>query len=213
MLYQIAHPLVSFFAKVFFRLQVSGLENVPKTGGVIISANHNSYFDIPLLGCALTRPADHIAKHELFENKLIGSFLRKMGGFPLRRGKADHQAIKEALSRLKRGRLLSYYPEGSRSKNGQLQKGKPGLGMIVVASGVNVVPAFIKGTHKIRPFRKVTICFGKPINFNGLIENSKKEEMLSKILYASISSKVMVEISRLGQQIDECPNQIHTKRS
>ncbi len=201
MLYQIAHVLVSCFAKLFFRLQVIGLEHVPKEGGVIVSANHSSYFDIPLLGCALNRPIDNIAKSELFQNKLIAAFLKSLGGFPVRRGKGDHTAMKEAAGRLKAGRLLSIYPEGTRTKDGALQKGKAGIGMLVATSRAPVVPVFIEGTYHIRPFRQVTVCFGKPIDFKEMIENAEKEEMHRKVLYGTISSKVMIEIAALKNQV------------
>lgn len=200
MLYQFAHVLVSFLAKIFFSLRVEGIENVPKEGGVIVSANHNSYFDIPLLGCALRRPADNIAKSELFKNKILGHFFRKLGGFPIRRGKADRLAMKESILRLKQGRLLSYYPEGTRSPDGQLQSGRPGIGKVVVESGVKVVPVYIRGTHRVRPFHSVTIRFGKPIDFSEEIETAEREGMHPKILYGTISSKVMEGISALNYE-------------
>lgn len=207
MLYQIAHAVVSFFAKVFFRLEVVGVEHVPKEGGAILSANHSSYFDIPLLGCALPRPVDNIAKSELFKNRLIGSFLKKLGGFPIRRGKADRMAIQEAVKRLKSGHLLSYYPEGTRTKDGGLQKGKSGIGMIVREAGVNVVPVYIRGTYQIRPFRKVTIQFGLPIDFQQEIAEATREKMHPKILYGRISVKIMTEIASLEKQFvgDDLP--------
>ncbi len=200
MLYQFAHVLVFFLAKICFSLRIEGVENVPKVGGVIVSANHNSYFDIPLLGCALPRPADNIAKSELFKNKILGHFFRKLGGFPIRRGKADRLAMNESIHRLKQGRLLSYYPEGTRSKDGNLQSGKPGIGKVVVESGVKVVPAYIQGTHRVRLFHSVRIRFGKPIDFSEQIETAKKEGMHSKTLYGTISTKVMKEISALNDE-------------
>lgn len=201
MLYQIAHVFVSFFAKVIFRLKITGVGNVPKAGGVIICANHNSYFDIPLLGCALPRPVDNIAKSELFRNKIIAILFRKLGGFPIRRGQIDRSAMKEAVRRLKAGRMLSYYPEGTRSKNGRLQKPKAGIGRIVVESGVVVVPVYIHGSHRPKPFRQVMIHFGKPIDFKMEIDAAEKERVHTKILYATISGKIMVEIATLKKEL------------
>lgn len=162
-----------------------------------MSANHNSYFDIPLLGCALSRRADNIAKRELFNNRIVSAFFRSLGGFPIKRGQADHGAIREAVKRLRAGHLLSFYPEGTRSRDGRLQKGKPGVGMIVAESGVLVVPAFIQGTAPVRIFRQVTICFGKPIDFSEQIINARKEGMNQKILYGTISAGIMVGIALL----------------
>ncbi len=201
MLYQIAHILVSLFAKIVFRLKVVGVDNVPKTGGVIVCANHNSYWDIPLLGCALPRPVDNIAKSELFRNKIIAFLFRKLGGFPIRRGKIDRSAMKEAVSRLQAGRMLSYYPEGTRSKDGRLQKPKPGVGRVVLESRVVVVPVYIYGSHCPRFFRQVTISFGPPIDFKTEIETSEKEGVHAKILYATISGKIMMEIAVLENKL------------
>ncbi len=201
MLYQTAHIFVSLFAKIFFRLKVLGVENVPKRGGVIICANHNSYWDIPLLGCALPRPVDNIAKSELFRNKIIAILFRKLGGFPIRRGKIDRSAMKEAVSRLQAGRMLSYYPEGTRSKDGGLQNPKPGIGRVVSESEVVVVPVYIHGTHRAKFFRQVMIHFGKPIDFKMEIETAGKEGMHAKILYATISGKIMIEIAALRKQL------------
>ncbi len=200
MFYHIAHIVVSFLSKLFFRLKVVDVSNVPKEGGVIVAANHNSYFDIPLLGCALHRPADNIAKSELFQIRLIAVLFRALGGFPIRRGKADRKAIGEAVKRLKAGRLLSYYPEGTRSKDGRLQKGKSGIGWVVSASGATVVPAYIKGTHPVRIFRQVTIRFGRPIDFKPLIKNGGKEGMQAKNLYGTISSEIMGKIAELEKE-------------
>jgi len=196
-LYRIAHIVVFALAKCFFRLKVIDVANVPKEGGVIVAANHNSYFDIPLLGCALHRPADNIAKSELFQIRLIAFFFRALGGFPIRRGHADRKAIGEAVRRLKAGRLLSYYPEGTRSKDGKLQKGKSGIGWVVAGSGATVVPAYIKGTHPTRIFRRVTIRFGSPIDFKALLKKSDHEGMQAKNLYGTISSEIMGKIAEL----------------
>ncbi len=201
MFYQTAHILVSLFAKVFFRLKVLGVENVPKRGGVIICANHNSYWDIPLLGCALPRPVDNIAKSELFRNKIIAILFRKLGGFPIRRGKIDRSAMKEAVIRLQAGGMLSYYPEGTRSKDGSLQKAKPGIGRVVVESGTPVIPVYIHGSHSPRFFRQIVIHFGPPIDFKTTIEIAGKEGMHAKILYATISGKIMIEIAALKKQL------------
>lgn len=200
MLYQIAHILVSVFAKFFFRLKVIDVSNVPKEGGVIVAANHNSYFDIPLLGCALNRPADNIAKSELFQIRVIAALFRALGGFPVRRGRADRKAIEEAVRRLKAGRLLSYYPEGTRSKDGRLQKGKSGIGWVVAGSGARVVPAYIKGTHPTRIFRQVTIRFGRPIDFNPRLKNLDHKGMQAKNFYGTISAEIMEKIAQLEKE-------------
>jgi 1-acyl-sn-glycerol-3-phosphate acyltransferase len=206
MLYRIAHVVVWTLARLFFRITVIGESHVPREGGVIVAANHNSYFDIPLLGCVLSRRADNIAKSELFRNPIVAFFFRTLGGFPVRRGTIDRRAIGEAVRRLKAGHLLAMYPEGTRSKDGRLQLPKPGIGMIVAQSGVKVVPAYIRGTAPVRPFRRVTVIFGQPIDFKGPIqeiERGEKEGINPKILYATISQEIMNEIAVLERTLVE----------
>ncbi|MFQ5781136.1 MAG: lysophospholipid acyltransferase family protein [Nitrospiria bacterium] len=205
MLYKIAHLLVYILARVFFRLAVIGADNVPKEGGVIVAANHNSYFDIPLLGCSLFRRADNIAKSELFRNRVIAALFRALGGFPVRRGRIDRSAITEAVKRLKAGRLLALYPEGTRSKDGRLQPPKPGVGLIVVRAGVKVVPAYIHGTHPVRPFRPVTIIFGKPLDFKGEVASVEKEGMNPKMLYGKIATEIMAHLAQLERVLSDRP--------
>ncbi|HZR47166.1 MAG TPA: lysophospholipid acyltransferase family protein [Candidatus Manganitrophaceae bacterium] len=203
MLYRIAHVVVYILARVFFRLKVIGEEHVPGAGGVLVAANHNSYFDIPFLGCALRRRADNIAKSELFENRIVAAFFRALGGFPVKRGRVDRMAMQEAVDRLKAGRLLAYYPEGTRSKDGRLQPAKSGIGLVVAQSGAVVVPAYIRGTGPVRLFRPVTVLFGKPLDFKGRIEAAEKEGVNPKELYVTISQEIMGEIALLERSILE----------
>ncbi len=201
MLYRIAHVVVYILAKVFFRLKVVGGENVPGEGGVLVAANHNSYFDIPFLGCALRRQADNIAKSELFENRIVAAFFRTLGGFPVKRGRVDRAAMHEAVGRLKAGRLLAYYPEGTRSRDGRLQPAKSGIGLVVAQSGAVVVPAYIRGTGPVRLFRQVTVVFGKPLDFKGPVEAAEKEGVNPKELYVTISQKIMGQIAQLEKNL------------
>lgn len=203
MLYRIAHVVVYLFAKVFFRLKVIGEANVPREGGGIVAANHNSYFDIPFLGCALRRRADNIAKSELFENRVVAFFFRALGGFPVRRGRVDRMAMHEAVERLKAGRLLAYYPEGTRSKDGRLQPAKSGIGLVVVQSGAKVVPAYIRGTGPVRLFHPVTVVFGKPLDFQGAVKAAEKEGVNPKELYVTISQEIMGQIAQLEKSLLE----------
>lgn len=206
MFYRIAHVVVWILARLFFRIKVIGESQVPREGGVIVAANHNSYFDIPLLGCALSRRADNIAKSELFANPILAALFRALGGFPVRRGTIDRQAIVEAVRRLKAGHLLAMYPEGTRSKDGRLQPPKPGIGMMVAQSEAKVVPVYLRGTAPVRLFRPVTVVFGKPLDFKERIqqiERAEKEGINPKLLYATISQEIMNEIAALERTLVE----------
>lgn len=188
---------------MLLRLHVIGKENVPESGPVIVAANHASYADIPLLGCSLERQASYMAKEELFRNPIIGTFYRMFGGFPIRQFHS-REKLGEAIKRLSDGRLLIMYPEGARTQDGQIQKGMPGIGLLVAETGAPVVPAYISNTFKIMPVGQwwirpypVTIKFGKPIYFNELINASEP----SKELYREISRRVMDQIRGLHVEV------------
>ncbi|MCI0527339.1 MAG: 1-acyl-sn-glycerol-3-phosphate acyltransferase [Nitrospira sp.] len=198
MLYWIAHVLVSMLARLFLRMKVVGIENVPRDGGAIIAANHMSYLDIPLLGCALRRRADFIGKSELFRNPIVGLIFRQLGGFPIKRGRIDRSALAETVRRLKAGRLVVFYPEGRRSEDGRLQRPKPGIGMVAVKAQVPIIPALIEGTGQILPkrsrrlrFHPVVIRFGPPL------DSSKFQSEQDKLTYTKISQAVMEGIQKL----------------
>ena len=172
MLYTIAHVIISILAKLLFSLKVTGQENIPENGGVIIASNHLSYLDIPIMACSIKRPVNFIGKRELFTVPLLGSLLRILGGLPIDREKIDRAALREIIKRLNAGSIIVIYPEGTRSLNGRLQPGKPGVGLFVRMSGKRVVPAAIQGTDKAMPAGSwlirpapVSIKFGRPLDF------------------------------------------------
>lgn len=195
--------LSGLVARIFLRIRLTGIENIPKDGGVIIAANHLSYLDIPLLGYStygIRRDVDYMGKKELFAIPVIGYLLRRLGGFPVDREKLDRTAFREAIKRLKSGRVLIIYPEGRRSRDGRLQSGKPGVGMMVKMSGVKVIPAAIIGTDKALPPGSwmikptpVTIEFGKPLDFTGMGKSSGEKgdiENITNIIMEGINTLI-----------------------
>ncbi len=114
-----------FFRLIFytlFRTRVYGRENIPAEGAVILAANHASNIDPPLMASLIERPVSYMAKIELFENPIFGAAIRRCHAFPVKRGESDRGAIKAAVTVLKEGRVLGLFPEGTRSKTGELQK-------------------------------------------------------------------------------------------
>ena len=165
-------PLAAFFWLLFhllFRLRVSGVENVP-AGGAIIAPNHQSFFDIPLVAMVLAlhgRRTYFMAKSELFRNSVFAWIIHNLLAFPVRRGAPDRMAIRYAIDRLKQGELVAIFPEGTRSKTGQLKEAEAGLSLIAAKAGTPVVPVGIGGTRlmfsKEQFFPQVRIRFGAPI--------------------------------------------------
>ena len=202
-LYSIAHVLFRTLAKLLFRLRVIGADQIPRTGGVLIAANHSSYTDIPLIGCSIDRPAGFMGKVELFSVPILGWFYRAMGGFPITRFHSKEK-LGEAIRRLNEGQVVIMYPEGRRTNDGKLKAAMPGIGMLVTVSGVKVVPAYISGTHKVLPvgakwirLHPVTIIFGQAIDFKNISGNSEP----SRETYQTIGDTVMKKINELSQEL------------
>lgn len=194
--YIIVIYFISIFARLVFRVRVSGVENIPTSGGVIVAANHVSFLDIPLLAYSLIRHANFIAKKELCTIPVLGTLLRLLGAIPIDREKPDRPALREITKKLNSGNVVVIYPEGTRSLNGKLQAGKPGVGFIVRMSGKKVVPAAIIGTDKampsgswfLRPY-PVTIRFGKPLDFSEWKEDVKITKVIMDNIAGLLDSK------------------------
>lgn len=180
MFYNFVWHLFNVFYKVFFRLQVMGLDNVPMDKPVIIACNHISNLDPPTLGVACkTRPINFMAKIELFQIPIFSFIIRKLGSFPVKRGLSDKNAIKVALEKLRSNLVVGIFPEGTRSKDGKLGKIGPSVMSIAAKTNAIVVPAAVFGTNKISlstPFPKLKVAFGNPIYLPEEIDD--KEEIM-----------------------------------
>lgn len=149
-----------------FSLQVVGAENLPKTGGAIIASNHISLWDPPLLGTALPRPIHFMAKQELFENPVLAWVIKQLNAFPVQRGSADRVAIRKALALLEQQKIVGIFPEGTRSKTGELGMPEPGMALIAAKAGVPIVPTAIFGTNQFQggfPLPNFSVVVGAPI--------------------------------------------------
>ncbi len=190
MIYKFFHVLFSLYFKLFFRWRFYGLENLPSEGPFIICANHTSWFDPPLVGCMvpINRRVCFMAKEELFDVFFLGPVIKRMGAFPVRRDTADRRSIRTALKLLQEGNILGLFPEGTRSRSGELGEPFHGPAMIALKSGIPVLPVAIKWPSKI--FRPVKVRVGSLIYFNE--EGKIKAEVLVKV-----SARIMEEIKKL----------------
>ncbi len=170
------------FTTLWFDLKVYGREHVPKHGGVLLVANHQSYLDPVLLAVRLNRPVSYMAKSELFANRFFSWFIRSLHAFPVRQGEGDVGAVKETIRRLKEGHLLNIYPEGSRTKTGELGPIMPGVALIIRRAGVPVVPVAIHGSFEAWPTgtsmfhpAPIRVMYGPPLQ----VENMKAPQIVA----------------------------------
>jgi 1-acyl-sn-glycerol-3-phosphate acyltransferase len=201
LLYALAKIAVFILSRFLFRIRWSGEENIPRNTGVILASNHVSYLDIPLMACGVHRRVDFMGKEALFKNPLLGGVFRILGGFPIRRGEADRRSLEEALRRLKDGRIVAVYPEGTRSRDGELQAGKPGIGMLALLSQAPVVPVYIQGTWKWWRFRPVVVTFGRPVAFSPSPSGNNEER--KRPAYERASREIMAAIGELRDSRDK----------
>jgi len=169
MIYSICRFIVLIILFPLYRIKVIGRENIPKSGPVLVCTNHISNFDPPVVGITQKRPVSFMAKGELFEKPILGPLLVKVRAFPVKRGLSDRNALRTALNILKDGNVLGLFPEGTRSKTGEVGKALAGAGFFALRSEAVVVPCAIVGPYK--PFRSVRVIYGKPMDMTPFREN------------------------------------------
>ncbi len=195
--------------RVVFRPEVSGLENVPSEGPAILASNHLSYADWLFMPLTLPRRVTFVAKAEYFNSPGIKGWFQKQffsgsGQVPIDRSGANaaEGALKSAKKILAQGDLFGIYPEGTRSHDGRLYRGKTGVARLALESGAPVVPVAVVGTDVVAPpgkkFGTITrplVRFGKPLDF------SRYEGMENdRYILRSITDEIMYEIMRLSGQ-------------
>jgi 1-acyl-sn-glycerol-3-phosphate acyltransferase len=138
--YQICRSLIRFFFSVFCAWKVDGEDNLPQEGAVLVVANHFSYWDPVVVGCALRRQVYFMAKSNLFSYPVLGFLLRKLGAFPVNRRHVDRTSLKTALALLSEERIVCLFPEGTRGRQGQFLPPLPGAAFLACKAGVPICP-------------------------------------------------------------------------
>ncbi|EIJ78700.1 1-acyl-sn-glycerol-3-phosphate acyltransferase [Bacillus methanolicus PB1] len=182
--YSFAKAIVSWILKPIYRIQVIGIEHFPKDGGVLLCANHLDNLDPPVVGITAPRPVHFMAKAELFSVPVLGRIVGNLNAFPVKRGMSDREALRKGLSILKERKVLGLFPEGSRSKTGELGQGLAGAGFFALRSDAHVVPCAIIGPYK--PFKRLKVIYGKPIDFKNLRENKATAEQATELIMEEI---------------------------
>ena len=195
--------------KLLFRPWVEGMENIPKEGPAILASNHLSFSDSIFLPLQSPRRITFLAKADYFTGRGIKGFLTKgffkgVGQVPIDRsgGRASEAALKKAMEILGNGELLGIYPEGTRSPDGRLYRGKTGIARMALEAGVPVIPVAMINTFDIQPpgqvmprIMRVGIRIGEPLDF------SRYEGMESdRFVLRSITDEIMYELMQLSGQ-------------
>ena len=189
----------------YFRWRRAGVENVPLTGPVILASNHASFIDPPLIGSALPRDINYLARESLFKQPFLKWALPRVNVVPVDRDGAGAKGLKQILDRLLGGAGIILFPEGTRSSDGQLQQARAGIGLTVIKSTAPVVPVRVFGTFEAygrnvkfpRP-RRVGVVYGKPMQFAALRAEAKtcSKDRLKQI-YQQVADELMAEIGKL----------------
>ncbi|MEW2272218.1 1-acyl-sn-glycerol-3-phosphate acyltransferase [Streptomyces sp. SID685] len=207
--YLLKYVLLGPLLRLVFRPRIEGLDHVPATGPAIIAGNHLSFSDHFLMPAILKRRITFLAKAEYFtgpgvKGRLTAFFFRSAGQIPVdRSGKeAGQAAIREGLGVLDKGELLGIYPEGTRSHDGRLYKGKVGVAVMALRAGVPVIPCAMIGTFEAQPpgrtlprVRPVTIRFGKPLDFSRFAGMEQQKAVLR-----AVTDEIMYAILTLSEQ-------------
>lgn len=209
MFYWILKAILKPLLRIVYRIRVEGLENVPKKGGAIIAANHLSFLDsffIPLV--VKRRKVTYLAKADYFKSWKTSWFFSMAGQIPCERdgGNKAQQSLDIALEVLREGKLLGIYPEGTRSPDGYLYRGRTGVARLALAAGKQVIPCGLIGTEKVMPKSAklprlrgrptVVVRFGAPIEFSRYAGQER-----DRFVLRSITDEISFEIMQLsGQQ-------------
>ncbi|WP_262282011.1 1-acyl-sn-glycerol-3-phosphate acyltransferase [Micromonospora sp. MA102] len=208
LLYTIGKLTVAPALRLAFRPHVEGLEHIPATGGAIFAGNHLSVADELLLGTVVPRHLAFWAKSEYFTGTGVKGVFSKfvltgLGAIPVERagGRAALSAFDAAIPVLQAGDLVAVYPEGTRSPDGRLYRGRTGAARLAVAAGVPIIPVGVTGTDKAQPIgtrvprpgrAEITIRFGKPLDFTGRSDD--------RTSLREMTDEMMAEIQKLTGQ-------------
>ncbi|HWB66543.1 MAG TPA: lysophospholipid acyltransferase family protein [Mycobacteriales bacterium] len=203
------HLALGPILRTLFRPWVEGVENIPETGGAILASNHLSFSDSFFLPLEVRRRITFLAKADYFNGRglkgwLTAGFFKSIGQVPVDRsgGRASDAALRKGLEILGRGDLLGIYPEGTRSPDGRLYRGKTGIARIALEAGVPVIPVAMVNTFDIQPpgqvmprIMRVGIRIGKPLDFSryaGMADD--------RFVLRSITDEIMYELMQLSGQ-------------
>ena len=200
--YRAARVLLSLPTILIYRVRSIGIENVPRSGPLVLAPNHFSQMDHFFSAVYLRRQVRFMAKSQLFGPPILTYIYKHGGVFPVRRGQRDEEAFRTAFTLLGQGEMLLVYAEGGRSRSRSLGTPRRGIGRIALESGVPIVPVAIHGSARVRGwkrlrFPKVTVQFGENLSF--AVESSPSRERQLEVA-TEIFARVRLMYGRLEEQ-------------
>jgi 1-acyl-sn-glycerol-3-phosphate acyltransferase len=194
--YTLGYSLFAVFFFFCYEFRFRGRERVPRKGGLLVIANHQSFFDPPLVGIAVHRPLTYVARKTLFRSRFLAWLMRQIGTIPIDQEAVGKEGLKATLALLRAGHALVVFPEGARTPHGDLQPLKPGVVLLIRQAKVPILPVGIAGAYdsysihqkypSIAPFflsrrrRSIAVVIGKPIDPRNLID-LPRDEILAKL--------------------------------
>jgi 1-acyl-sn-glycerol-3-phosphate acyltransferase len=183
-LYSFGKWLCGTYFKGTYKPEIIGAENMPKTGGVLLCTNHIHNYDPPLVGVASPREVHFMAKAELFSVPVLKYIMPMINAFPVKRGMSDKTALKTGMNLLKEGKVVGLFPEGTRSKTGEIGEGLAGAGFFALKSDAHIVPCAIVGEYK--KGKSLKVVFGKPIDFTHFREQKASAKEATELIMKHI---------------------------
>ena len=189
----IVRGAIYLYCKVVYRAKITGTENIPRSGAILLCANHKSFLDPPLIESTCKRPdVRFLAKKELAKSKFLAHFGKLFGEILVEKDAKDMKAVKEVLKAFKNNEAIAIFPEGTRNGLAKGEKVKDGAAFFALNSDAVVIPVGVKGGDK--PFQKAYVTYGKPIDFSEEKKNRKDKEVVEKT-----TEKIMHEILKLTE--------------
>ena len=199
MFYRTAQFFSWVYFKIFHRLKVYGVQNIPSSGAFILASNHLSFFDPPALGCRLPRNLHYFARDSLFFWPL-GNLIRHLNSNPVNRKQLDLATLRSVIKVLESGDPLLVFPEGTRSLDGNIGVGKKGIGLLLAKSQTDVLPARVIGGHKVLGKGMVIPRIGNQlvVKYGSLLKMDQLDPGKSDPnRYETIANRILAEISKL----------------
>jgi 1-acyl-sn-glycerol-3-phosphate acyltransferase len=196
---------------VYHRYRVCNAERVPLTGPVLLACNHASFYDPPLVGSALPRDICYLARESLFKTRLGNWALRRVNCIPVDREGGGAAGLKGVLDHLARGRAVILFPEGTRTRDGNLQSVRSGIGLAVLKAEAPLVPVRVFGTyaawgrHRRFPLpATIVVKFGQPLRFEALRAEAKTcSKARLKGIYQEVADAIIAAIAALQPCVDK----------